>query len=147
MEIKEEQIPINDGSGIYDRNGMIDGLIVDCENVMKSIMAGEGIQLAAILVEMVQKLSTLKKGTAEETARLTKERDDAREYSTELAKGMMHFQKRAEEAEKALEAERQKAGALTAATSAADAASCSQTAASAATDPGGASDAGFWEDV
>lgn len=144
---ENEEIQVNDGGGLWDRDGMIDGLILDCESVMKNIMAGQGLRLAALLVEMVQKLGALKTGTAEETARLTKERDDAREYSTELAKGMLHFQKQAEEAEKALEAERQKAGALTAATSAADVADCSQTAASAATDPGGANDAGFWEDV
>lgn len=147
MEIKSEQVPINDGSGLYDREGMIDGLILDCEDVMKTIMAGQGIRLAALLVGMVQKLNALKTGTVEETARLTKERDEAREYSTELARGMLKSQKRAEEAGKALEAERQKAGALTAATSAADAACCSQTAESSATGAGGANDAGFWEDV
>lgn len=94
MDIKEEQIPVNDGGGLYDRDGMIDGLIVDCEEVMKAIMAGSGIRLAALLVEMVQKLSALKKGVAEEVGVLTQERDQAREYADEMARALMKSTKK-----------------------------------------------------
>lgn len=89
MDIKEEQIPVNDGGGLYDRNGMLDGLILDCESVMKAIMAGQGIRLAALLVEMVQKLTALKKGVAEEVERLTEERDLARKNADENAKALI----------------------------------------------------------
>lgn len=82
-------LKLNDGGGLYDREGMIDGLIMDCEEIMRVIMAGNGIRLAALLVEMVQKLSALKSGTAEEVARLTKERDDARAYADEVVRAMM----------------------------------------------------------
>ena len=89
MDIKEEQISVNDGGGLYDRNGMLDGLILDCESVMKAIMAGSGIRLASLLVEMVQKLTALKKGVAEEVKNLTEERDQAREYADEMARALM----------------------------------------------------------
>lgn len=89
MDIKEEKIPVNDGGGLYDRDGMIDGLIVDCDEVMKAIMAGSGIRLAALLVEMVQKLTALKKGVAEEVGVLTQERDQAREYADEMARALL----------------------------------------------------------
>lgn len=97
MEIKEEKIPVNDGGGLYDRDGMLDGLILDCEEVMKAVMAGKGIRLAALLVEMVQKLTTLKKGVAEEVATLTQERDQAREYADEMARALLKSTKKERE--------------------------------------------------
>ncbi len=88
------KIPVNDGGGLYNRDGMFDGLILDCDAVMKAIMAGSGIRLAALLVEMVQKLTTLKKGVAEEVGVLTQERDQAREYADEMARTLMKSTKK-----------------------------------------------------
>lgn len=59
-------VKVNDGGGLFDSNGLIDTLIVDCETIMKLLFAGNGIGFCAKLVEMVQKLSNLRKGVKSE---------------------------------------------------------------------------------
>lgn len=53
---------VNDGKGLYDNQGLCDALIVDCNNAVKSICTGQYVQFCNIIVQMVQKLSNLKKG-------------------------------------------------------------------------------------
>ena len=59
-------VKVNDGGGLFDSNGLIDTLIVDCDTIMKLLFAGNGIGFCAKLVEMVQKLSNLRKGVKSE---------------------------------------------------------------------------------
>ena len=56
--------------GLYDRDGMIDGLIVECSGLVKAAMGGEYVQFCALVVDMVQRLDALKEGTAGEVAGL-----------------------------------------------------------------------------
>lgn len=55
-------IPMNDGGGLYDCYGLIDSVIVDCNELTRAIAAGEYVKYCGMIVEMVQKLSQLKKG-------------------------------------------------------------------------------------
>lgn len=57
---------VNDGGGFFDSGGLIDTLIVDCNNVIKSAISGNYIQCAGVLVQMVQKLAKLKGGIKSE---------------------------------------------------------------------------------
>ena len=66
MEKIDEKLPVNDGKGLLDNLGLIDTLIIDCDTVMKLLLAGNGIGFCAKLVEMVQKLSNLRKGVKSE---------------------------------------------------------------------------------
>lgn len=66
----KEQIPVNDGGGVYDNVGLIDTLIVDCNELPKLLISGHGVGFCAKVVEMVQKLSNLKKGVLSDTESL-----------------------------------------------------------------------------
>ena len=48
--------------GLYDSEGLIDTLIVDCNLLQKELVSGQYIGFCVKLVEMVQKLNNLKKG-------------------------------------------------------------------------------------
>ena len=53
---------VNDGNGLYDSEGLLDSLIVDCNNVVKELCSGQYIEFCRIILEMAQKLVELKKG-------------------------------------------------------------------------------------
>lgn len=53
---------INDGKGLYDNEGLIDTLIVDCNNLVKHLASGQYVQFCNSIVGMVQKLANLKEG-------------------------------------------------------------------------------------
>ena len=53
---------VNDGGGLYDNTGLIDTLIVDCNILPKELICGNYVAACVKLIEMVQKLNSLKKG-------------------------------------------------------------------------------------
>ena len=55
-------ITVNDGGGLYDSAGLIDSLIVDCNELPKDLMNDQNIRFCNRLVQMVQKLHELKNG-------------------------------------------------------------------------------------
>lgn len=59
---EQEEAKVNDGGGLMDAEGLIDSLIIDCNNAVKAVASGEYIRWCGISVQMVQKLSTLKQG-------------------------------------------------------------------------------------
>lgn len=58
----DERIPVNDGGGLFDAIGLIDTLIIDCNDLPRHLMTGHYVAFCTKIVEMVQKLSQLKKG-------------------------------------------------------------------------------------
>ena len=57
-----EDLKVNDGGGLYDNLGLINSVIVDCNNLPKSLINGQFIQFSSSLVQIVQKLSSLYEG-------------------------------------------------------------------------------------
>lgn len=57
-----EDLKVNDGGGLFDNIGLIDTLIVDCNELPKLLISGQGVGWCAKVVEMTQKLVNLKKG-------------------------------------------------------------------------------------
>ena len=57
-----KEIKVNDGKGLYDNIGLIDSLIVDCNDLPKSLINGQFVQFCSRIVQMVQKLSNLRDG-------------------------------------------------------------------------------------
>lgn len=57
-----EEIPVNDGGGLYNNLGLIDSLTVDCNELTKVLVSGHYVAFCAKIVDMVQKLSVLRKG-------------------------------------------------------------------------------------
>lgn len=62
----DDNITVNDGKGLFDTNGFIDSIIVDCNELPKLLISGQGVGWCAKVVEIVQKLSALKKGVKNE---------------------------------------------------------------------------------
>ena len=57
-----ENPPVNDGGGLYDSVGLIDTLIVDCNDLPKALFDGQNVRFCGLVVQMVQKLAQLKEG-------------------------------------------------------------------------------------
>ena len=68
---------VNDGSGLYDRDGMFSGLIVECNDLVRAAMSGEYVQFCGLIVDMVQKLGALQKGVSEEIQALQARLEEA----------------------------------------------------------------------
>ncbi len=60
-EIKKD-ITVNDGKGLMDNEGMIDSLIVNVNDLTKLLTSGQYVGYCNLIVSIVQKLATLKKG-------------------------------------------------------------------------------------
>ena len=58
----EDEIKVNDGGGLLDNLGMIDSIIVDCNNLVQILVSGKYVSFCAKIVEVVQKLSKLRGG-------------------------------------------------------------------------------------
>ena len=63
-----EGLTANDGSGFYDNDGLIDTLIVDCNELVNDLKTGNNIRFCGRLVGMVQKLTNLQKGIRDDIA-------------------------------------------------------------------------------
>lgn len=55
-------LTVNDGKGFFDNEGLVDSLIVDCNNAVKELSNGQYIAFCDQMVQMVRKLANLKKG-------------------------------------------------------------------------------------
>lgn len=63
METKKiGDLTVNDGGGLFDSSGLIDTLIIDCNELPKDLMTDQNIRFCNRLVQMVQKLHELKNG-------------------------------------------------------------------------------------
>lgn len=63
---KIDDITLNDGSGLMDHNGLIDSLILDCNNAVKQLVSGSYVTWCGTMLLMVRKLTELKAGTNKE---------------------------------------------------------------------------------
>lgn len=75
MEVLQD-VPVNDGGGLMDNIGLINSLIVDCNNSTKALVSGNYVLYSSINVQMVQKLTELKKGVKNDTEGLMKQIED-----------------------------------------------------------------------
>lgn len=66
MDGNEEKITADDGKGLYTSEGLIDSLIVDCNRLTQHLAAGQYVQYCNTVVQMVQKLGSLKEGIRKE---------------------------------------------------------------------------------
>lgn len=60
----ENEIKVNDGNGLFDSMGLIDSLVVDCNEIPQALFEHQNIRFCNILIQMVQKLTELKKGVS-----------------------------------------------------------------------------------
>lgn len=62
-----DEIRVNDGKGLMDNEGLINSLIMDCNELPKTLMQGQYVHFCAKICEMVQKLSKLESGVKNDT--------------------------------------------------------------------------------
>ena len=72
-------IKTNDGGGLMDNIGMIDSLIVDCNENVKKLLAGQYIAFCKGMYDMVNKLGLLKAGVKNDTEDLQRQIRELRE--------------------------------------------------------------------
>ena len=80
-----ERVNLNDGNGLLDSAGLIDTLIVDCNQIPKLLMEGQYVVFCNKIVEMVHKLAKLKEGVQADKQSLTNEIAEMRRMNNELA--------------------------------------------------------------
>ena len=61
-ENTQQELPVNDGGGLYDSVGLIDTLIVDCNELPRALFSGQNVRFCHLISQMVQKLAQLKEG-------------------------------------------------------------------------------------
>ena len=81
----QEKIPVNDGGGLYDNEGLCDSLIEDLNNLLKNAAAGQYIRVCSISMEIVQKLMNLKKGIRADRKSLEEQLEDLKRLNNDLA--------------------------------------------------------------
>ena len=91
MDDKEE-VKVNDGGGLLDAEGLIDSLIIDCNNAVKAVASGEYIGWCGISVQMVQKLSALKSGITADMKSRDKRISELKESNDELRQRIIEYQ-------------------------------------------------------
>lgn len=89
---EKDHMEVNDGNGLFDAEGLIDSLIVDTNETVKSITGGNYIGWCKYNVQMVQKLAALKKGVTEEQAEREKQIEELRKENDELRQRIIEYQ-------------------------------------------------------
>lgn len=89
---EKDHMEVNDGNGLFDAEGLIDSLIVDTNETVKSIAGGNYIGWCKYNVQMVQKLAALKKGVTEEQAEREKQIEELRKENDELRQRIIEYQ-------------------------------------------------------
>ena len=79
-----DKIPVNDGGGLWDNAGLCDVLVNDCNNAVKQIASGQYISFCSIVVQMVQKLTNLKKAIKDEIASKNKIIEELKQINNTL---------------------------------------------------------------
>lgn len=82
-----EDVKVNDGGGLLDNIGLIDTLIVNCNDLPKAMAAGEYVKFCGMIVEMVQKLAQLKIGIRNDMKSLQNRIDEMKKAAEVRADG------------------------------------------------------------
>ena len=91
--MNEDEVKVNDGKGLFDAEGMIDSLIIDCNNAVKAVASGEYIGWCGISVQMVQKLSALKRGISADIKSRDEQISELKKINDELRQRIIEYQK------------------------------------------------------
>ena len=78
-------VTVNDGHGLLDNEGLIESMIIDVNDLMKCMAAGQYIRYADITIKMVQKLKNLKKSMKEELIDRENQIEELKHLNNELA--------------------------------------------------------------
>lgn len=75
---------VNDGKGLYDNEGLLDSIIVDCENAVKQLTTGNHLAWCGIMYSMAQKLICLKNGIKNESDSMKNKIEELKRMNNDL---------------------------------------------------------------
>lgn len=61
-------VTVNDGKGLFDADGLMDTIIMDCNDAVKHCVTGQYIAFCGVMTNIVQKVAVLKEGYKAEMA-------------------------------------------------------------------------------
>ena len=83
-ERKINGVPINDGKGLYDNDGILETVIMDCNNAIKSLTEGNYISFCNIMVQIVRKISNVRDGIKAEDERKQRQIEELKAINNRL---------------------------------------------------------------
>ena len=79
---------VNDGNGLLDNDGLMQTIIVDCNDAVKGALSGNYISFCDKMVQVVQKVSLLRKNWKQEKDNKEKQIADLMARNHELLEGI-----------------------------------------------------------
>lgn len=81
-------VTVNDGKGLLDNDGLMQTIIVDCNDAVKGALSGNYISFCDKMVQVVQKVSLLRKNWEQEMNAKEKQIADLMARNHELLEGI-----------------------------------------------------------
>ena len=81
-------VTVNDGKGLLDNDGLMQTIIVDCNDAVKGALSGNYISFCDKMVQIVQKVSLLRKNWKQEMNAKEKQIADLMTRNHELLEGI-----------------------------------------------------------
>ena len=81
-------VTVNDGKGLLDNDGLMQTIIVDCNDAVKGALSGNYISFCDKMVQVVQKVSLLRKNWEQEINAKEKQIADLMDRNHELLEGI-----------------------------------------------------------
>ena len=82
---KHGDLTVNDGKGLLDNDGMIDMIIISCNQAIKELTNGQYINFCSKMGEIAQMLLSLKKGVHNDLEAMQKKVDELKRIVDELS--------------------------------------------------------------
>ena len=77
---------VNDGKGLYDYEGLLDTIIVQCNSTVQCLLAGQMVAFCDNIAQIAKKASVLKKGIAQDMESKDEVIEDLRRHNDDLAR-------------------------------------------------------------
>ena len=77
-------LPVNDGNGIYDNDGLLETVLTDFNNLVKNMANGNYLLFCALIVQMVKKITNVRDGIKKELASKDKQIEELKQINNRL---------------------------------------------------------------
>lgn len=85
---KYGEIPVNDGNGLLDNEGMCDSILSDLNGLLKHLIDGQFVIACAVVSGMVQKLINLKAGIKNDMEAMKNKVEELKKMNDSLVEQM-----------------------------------------------------------
>lgn len=81
---KVGNVTVNDGKGLYDNDGLLETVILDCNNAVKNLATGNYIAFCNIMVGIVQKVTNVRNGMKTEIDEKNRQIEELKQINNDL---------------------------------------------------------------